>query len=90
MGIWAESAKTLKFNNGQLRKKTFFKEIGKSKAVRSSSRLDLTTLQRKSSIIYQRKYKRNLLTRSLIIPFVIVSLFLLLWMIYSNFNLQIL
>ncbi len=88
MGFVTQAGKTLKYNNGQLRKKTFFKEIGKTKAVRSYSKLDLLTLQRKSRIIYQRKYRRTLLTRSLIIPFVLISFFLLLWMIYSNFNIR--
>ncbi|MFV1884630.1 MAG: hypothetical protein ACMZ7B_09095 [Balneola sp.] len=86
MGFLVQAAKTIKHNRQLQRKKTFFKELGKSKATRSNSHLDIVTLQRKSKIIYQRKYRRTLVSRVLIIPFVIISLVLLFWMIYTNFN----
>lgn len=89
MGFVTQAGKTLKFNNSQLRKKTFFKELKKSKTVRKTSALDINTLQRKSKIIYQRKYRRTVLARIIIIPIVIASLYLLIWMIISNFSLQI-
>ncbi|RNC80076.1 MAG: hypothetical protein ED557_13190 [Balneola sp.] len=90
MGFVTQAGKILKFNNSQLRKKTFFKELGKSGYTRSNSKLDLKTFQRKSRIIYQRKYRRALLTRTLIIPFVIISLFLFIWMIFTKYSIQIL
>lgn len=85
-----ETAKIMKQNNSMLRGRTFFKELGKSGYTRSNSKLDLQTLQRKSRIIYRRKYRRTLLTRMLIIPFVIISLFLLIWMIATKYSIQIL
>ncbi len=85
-----ETAKIMKQNNSMLRGKTFFKELGKTGYKKSDSKLDLQTLKRKSRIIYQRKYRRTLLTRTLIIPFVIISLFLFIWMITTKFSIQIL
>jgi hypothetical protein len=89
MGIWADTNKTYQYNINLLRGKTFFESLNQPKVKRASSKLSLHSLQKRTQIIYGRKQRREILTRTVIIPFVIIALVMLIYMISSNFSLQI-
>ena len=60
MGIAASAGKTNKVNLSLLRKKSFFREIAKPRAIRKKSKIDGNALKRKAIILARRKLNHRL------------------------------
>ncbi|GAB5409231.1 MAG: hypothetical protein BalsKO_15960 [Balneolaceae bacterium] len=77
MGIWAESAKTLMFNNSMLRGKTLFKVINENARYKTQSTKINPENMNFGLDLVQRRLKRRRLVFFLIIYPIVVMLFLL-------------
>lgn len=72
MGIWAESAKTLKYNNSMLRGKTLFKTLSENSRYTSiQSTVDPGKMKFGLNLVQKRKNRRTLIFFLLIYPFII-------------------
>lgn len=77
MGIWAESAKTLKFNNSMLRGKTLFKTLSENSTYSIlQSEIDPEKMNFGLDLVQKRKKRRYLIFFLLIYP-IIVSAFVI-------------
>jgi cytoskeletal protein RodZ len=80
MGIWAESAKTLKYNNSMLRGKTLFKTLNENSRYNSlRSKIDPKKMDFGLDLVQKRKNRRALIFFILIYP--LLLLFLSLWIV---------
>ena len=83
MGIWAESAKTLKFNNSMLRGKTLFKTISKNSRCKiQSTYIKPEKMNFGMDLVDRRKNRRTLVFFLIIYPLAIISF--LIW-VYSTY-----
>jgi len=74
MGIWAESAKTLKYNNSMLRGKTLFKTLNENSRYTSiQSKIDPGKMKFGLNLVQKRKNRRTLIFFLLIYPFIILG-----------------
>lgn len=72
MGIWAESAKTLKFNNSMLRGKTLFKTLSENSRYNIlQSEIDPEKMNFGLDLVQNRKNRRTLIFFLLIYPITI-------------------
>lgn len=72
MGIWAESAKTLKFNNSMLRGRTLFKTLSENTRYNIlQSEIDPEKMNFGLDLVQKRKDRRNLIFFLLIYPITI-------------------
>lgn len=72
MGIWAESAKTLKFNNSMLRGRTLFKTLSENYRYNIlQSEIDPEKMNFGLDLVQKRKNRRNLIFFLLIYPITI-------------------
>lgn len=72
MGIWAESAKTLMFNNSMLRGKTLFKTLSENSRYNIlQSEIDPEKMNFGLELVQKRKNRRNLIFFLLIYPITI-------------------
>ncbi|HAH52736.1 MAG TPA: hypothetical protein DCL80_16330 [Balneola sp.] len=72
MGIWAESAKTLIFNNSMLRGKTLFKTLSENSRYNIlQSEIDPEKMNFGLELVQKRKNRRNLIFFLLIYPITI-------------------
>ncbi len=82
MGIWAETAKTNKYNLSLLRKKSFFKDIAEPRAIRRTSIIDPQILKRKSKILLIKHRRRNILSTFIIYPISMLAFALMIWIFF--------
>ncbi|MEP2446158.1 MAG: hypothetical protein ABJI69_02930 [Balneola sp.] len=72
MGIWAESAKTFKFNNSMLRGRTLFKTLSENTRYNIlQSEIDPEKMNFGLDFVQKRKDRRNLIFFLLIYPITI-------------------
>ena len=72
MGIWAESVKTLKFNNSMLRGRTLFKTLSENTRYNIlQSEIDPEKMNFGLDLVQKRKDRRNLIFFLLIYPITI-------------------
>lgn len=82
MGIWAESAKTLMFNNSMLRGKTLFKTLNENSRYNSfRSKIDPIKMNFGLNLVQKRENSRALILFILVYP--LLLLFLILWILES-------
>ena len=75
MGIWAESAKTLMFNNSMLRGKTLFKTLSENSRYNIlQSEIDPEKMNFGLELVQKRKNRRNLIFFLLIYPITISAI----------------
>ena len=77
MGIWAESAKTLMFNNSMLRGKTLFKVISEHTRYKTQPTILNPEKMSFGLDLVQRRKKRRTLVFFLIIYPIVIMIFLL-------------
>lgn len=74
MGIWAESAKTLMFNNSMLRGRTLFKTLSENTRYNIlQSKIDPKKMNFGLDFVQKRKNTRNLIFFLLIYPIAITA-----------------
>lgn len=80
MGIWAESAKTLMFNNSMLRGKTLFKVIGENATSKKyKTKIDPLRINFGRSLFKKRKNSRSFVFFLITYPFIL--LFFYIWIL---------
>ncbi len=85
MGIWAESAKTLKYNNSMLRGKNLFKTLSENSRYTSlQSDVDPEKMNFGLNLVQKRKNRRTLVFFLLLYPIVLAFFFG--WIIYTILN----
>ena len=85
MGIWAESAKTLKYNNSMLRGKNLFKTLSENSRYTSfQSDVDPEKMNFRLNLVQKSKNRRTLVFFLLLYPIVLAFFFG--WIIYTILN----
>lgn len=84
MGIWAETAKTIKHNNSMLRGKTLFKVIGDHITIEKyPTKIDPKRMEFGIELVSKRKKDRSLVFFLIIYPWVLFYFFVqVLWLLF--------
>ncbi len=81
MGFVDQARRTIKYNRSQLKEKSFFKNLGRSKYIRKLSRVDSNRLRKSIQKSNENRNKRKL-PRTILVSLILLIVILILFIIF--------